>query len=130
MANTSFAITPDTPNVLFIASQSGPIARVDALGAAITRGTVILNAATPLALTLAAPKAGPQMTGGEDGNILTIINIQDCPLTGSGHTITAPTNSIRGAGSTLTFTTVSAETISLIAYGGVWYPFGGDVLVS
>ncbi len=124
MANKIFPLTPeDSGSCLFVATQSGPI--VDpANGNPVKRGTVILNSPSAgIAMTLAAPRSGPQIAGGDDGVVLTILIATDVPLTTHvTHTVTCPANSIKGKFSVLNFVPDGGEVCSLFAWSGVWWP--------
>lgn len=82
---------------------------------AIKEGTVILNGAGALAMTLVAPTAGMPSAGGDDGKRLTII-----AATSHAHTVTTPANKINGADDTVTYAT-AGQAATLVAYNGVWY---------
>ncbi len=81
----------------------------------LTHGTGILDGAAALAMTLAAPTAGTQETGGNDGQELTIIS-----KTAHAHTVTTPANAINGGKHILTFAN-EGDCVVLVAYGGVWF---------
>lgn len=88
----------------------------------IKEGTVFVTKASAAALTLAAPTAGAQSAGGDDGRRLTVID-----TTGYAHTVTTPANAINGnahivtmeAGSPLA--SAAGTQFVLRAYNGKWY---------
>lgn len=97
------------------------VAQYTAAGAITPGGTAFLKAGgtSAVAMTLAAPLAGSQLLGGNDGMVTEIIS-EDAAL----YTITGPANSINGAYDTITFgssTSIAGIGIKLKAMGGVWY---------
>jgi hypothetical protein len=118
MANISYPLNESSAPIVFVANQSGPIARTDAGGRMVTCGLVLLNSPTALALTLGDPKAGPPSLGGEDGNRLELMVVSDDGYPDQSHTVTG---TFGGGFTTLTFLGQSGITASLIAYGGKWW---------
>lgn len=108
--------------VLFGMAQSTTSTSPDVFGSAkceldttagaigITRGTVILNAGAPLAMTLALPTAAVM-----DGYSLDIIS-----YTAQQHTVTTPANGFNTAYHVFTFGGYIGNKLSLKAYGGGW----------
>ena len=131
MANQFWSVNTDTPQCVFVANTSGPIARTDN-GALIHRGLVLLNSTAALALTLDAPKAGSPSLGGEDGVRLDIVVVASAPLTAPvTHTISFPTGSINGGvASTLSFAGQTNVTASLIAFNGYWWLIDSGAVMS
>ena len=103
-------------NLLCVATTSGAIP--------ITQGLVLLNdSSSGLEMTLAAPVPGDQLSGGQDGEELSIIVVASAPLTSPiTHTVTCPSNAIEGVFSTLTFIGQSGEIAHLVAFAGAWWP--------
>lgn len=91
---------------------------VDAASGAIgiKEGTVFLTGGSAQAMTLAAPTAGSQASGGDDARELTVID-----TTGHAHTVTTPANGINGADHIATFGGTVGKFGTFIAYNGVWY---------
>lgn len=119
MTNNRVASTnPDAPTS--VAQAFDPAWGVEhdtAAGAiAIKEGTVILDAALALAMTLVAPTAGAPSAGGDDGKELTIICKQ-----AQANTVTTPANGINGNKHVITFSAAVANCVTLVAYNGVWY---------
>ena|ERR1700691_4547355 len=122
--------TSDAGEILFVATQSGPIQRQDHGGEPVRRGLVIIDSPSDaLALTLAAPLPGPQIAGGHDGCVLQIIvgasgSEPDGSLPAGEtavHTVTFPSGAINGgAFSTASFSPRGGDSLSLIAYNGYW----------
>jgi hypothetical protein len=82
----------------------------------ISNGTVVITKQGGAAITLAAPAPGT-----DDGNELRIVD-----TTGYAHVITAPAKAINGNKQTITMqgtggTPAAGDTVSLVAYGGIWY---------
>jgi hypothetical protein len=97
------------------------VAEYTAAGAIVGFGRAFLKAGgtSAIAMTLAAPIAGSQLNGGNDGAVLEIISL-DAAL----YTVTAPADSINGAYDTITFgssTSLAGLGIKLKAFGGAWY---------
>jgi hypothetical protein len=90
---------------------------IDAASGAIraTEGSVVITKATAAAMTLAAPTAGSPANGGDDGQRLKVFCIQ-----AAAHTITTPSNAINGNKHVVTFAN-AGDSVSFIAYNGVWY---------
>ena len=82
---------------------------------AATEGSVVITKTTAAAMTLAAPASGSPANGGNDGQRLKIFATH-----GAAHTITTPSNVINGNKHVCTFAN-AGDSISLEAYGGVWY---------
>lgn len=82
-------------------------------------GQVILNAGVAEACTLAAPVAGDQAAGGDDGKILNILD-----ASGKAHTVVTPNNKIINAKKTLTFNGTLGSNVTLQAWNGLWYIIG------
>lgn len=82
----------------------------------IKEGTLFLTYAGVAAFTLAAPIAGAQSAGGDDGRELTVIDVG-----GHAHTITTPSNVINGNKHIATFGGTVGQFGTLVAYNGVWY---------
>jgi hypothetical protein len=93
----SAAVT--TPVTYYTASGAIPVAN----------GVAALNAATPLAMTLATPT-----TPGQDGVEITII-----AETAQAHTVTTAGNKINGASSVITFASIG-DSVTLQSMGGIW----------
>lgn len=98
--------------------------QVAAANGAITikSGIVVLTKAGVAAMTLAAPTAGAQSAGGDDGKVL-VIDAQ----TANAHTITLA-GGLRGAGAGAdvgSFGGAIGDGIALYAYNGAWYPVPG-----
>lgn len=86
---------------------------------AIKEGLVILDASSALTgMTLALPTAGSIASGGDDGKRLTIIG-----KTAHAHVVTTPSNGINGNKLHATYAN-AGDSITLRAYGGVWYTEG------
>jgi len=135
MANKIYPLYNDSPDFLFIATQSGPLKRITDNFADLTRGLVLLDSAAALAMTLAAPTPGPPVNGGHDGDILQFVVIVTDPegfddTTPVNHTVTCPAGVIAGVSSTLTFVSSAGESCSLIAYNGCWWVFAGTAAAS
>ena len=101
--------------------------QVAAASGAITikEGTVIITKAGVAAMTLAAPTAGAQSAGGDDGKELVIIS-----NTANAHTITTPSNVINGNKTVNTFSGTLPNACEFVAYQGVWmstYNTGGTL---
>ena len=120
----SYRIPATSPD--YNAENSGAIANFDrafgvqyastATGAiAIKEGTVFLTYAGAAAFTLAAPIAGLQSAGGDDGRELTIIDPG-----GHAHTVTTPSNGINGNKHVATWGGTAAQFGTFIAYNGEW----------
>lgn len=84
----------------------------------IKSGVVIITKGSAAALTLAAPTAGAQSAGGDDGKILYVFSAG-----AFAHTLTI-TGGLRGAGAGAdvgTFAAAVANGVTLFAYNGAWY---------
>lgn len=107
----------------FVGGTQLPIQVASADGAiTIKSGMVVITKAGVAALTLAAPAAGAQSAGGDDGKVLYIDS-----LTANAHTVTLA-GGLRGAGSGAdvgTFGAAIGNGIVLYAYNGAWYPVPG-----
>jgi hypothetical protein len=90
----------------------------------ITSGKVIITDSGAALLTLVAPTAGTKVSGGNDGDRLTIYS-----TTAQAHTVTTPANKINGNKLTATFAAV-ADHIELEAYNGVWYAINNSTTLS
>lgn len=77
----------------------------------VNAGTVVVTSAGVDAMTLATPVAGTN-----DGLELTVISAG-----AHAHTITTAANKINGADDTATFAAAAGNSITLVAYGGIWY---------
>lgn len=89
-------------------SAAGPIT--------IPSGLVVVLGNSALALTLNQPVVGLPSAGGQDGCVLTIIEL------GTGaHTVTTATNGINPSHHILTFGGAALDAIKLFAYNGLWY---------
>lgn len=117
--------SPDVGTNVGLIDQAFAVEHDTASGAiAIKEGTVILDAASALAMTLVAPTAGLPNAGGDDGKILRIV-----AKTAHAHTVTTPSNKINGADDTATFANVG-DAIELLAYNGVWYKLNATATLS
>jgi hypothetical protein len=94
-------------------------AKYTAAGAITALGNALLKAGSAAAMTLAAPIAGAQTAGGQDGATLTITAAD-----AYAYTVTTPANAINGADDTATWGAAVGNNIQLIADSGVWYVFG------
>lgn len=117
-AISGYALSPaaqagDEFVMVVLPQHPAPMTEVDnADGAiALTGGTVVITKGSACALTLAAPVAGA-----DDGKTLVVVS-----TTGFAHTVTTPANKINGTLHIATFNTTVGTTLSLRAYGGVWY---------
>lgn len=102
----------------FLAQQPTPIllAASGAISADIP-GVYMITKAGVAAMTLAAPTAGTEALGGEDGMLITISS-----NTAFAHTITATGLLQTGTASVnaIAFPNVAGATVTLMAYGGKW----------
>jgi hypothetical protein len=80
-------------------------------------GNIVINSAGVNAMTLAAPKAGPQSLGGDDGKSIFVV-----AQNAAAHTITCPANGIIGSKYLATFAAAVGNCIELRAYNGSWVP--------
>lgn len=80
-------------------------------------GTVFVQSAGVDAMTLATPVSGPQEVGGNDGQVLRVIDDG-----GHAHTITTASNKIVPSHHVLTFGGTRGQFIELRAFAGLWYP--------
>ena len=92
-----------------------------AAGAIALGGSALLKAGgtSAVAMTLANPLPGSQLTGGQDGLKM---DIRSCDA--ALYTVTCGTSSIDGSYTTISFgssTSIAGIGISLIAYNGAWY---------
>jgi hypothetical protein len=87
-----------------------------AAGALTPGGNAILKTGTAGAFTLAAPIAGSQLSGGQDGCEMTIVS-------GDAHayTVTTPASALNGSLHVATWTAAIGNSMTLLAYNGVWY---------
>ena len=88
----------------------------------IKSGIVVITKGSAAAITLAAPVAGAQSAGGDDGKKLEIYS-----TTAFAHTVTF-SNGLAGAGASAdvaTFGTAAANRFSVFAYNGAWFLSGG-----
>lgn len=86
-----------------------------------TQQRALLNKASALAMTLAAPTSGPQSQGGDDYLELELLSVSD-----AAHVITV-TNlkaGVVGTKTTLTFAASAGCVIRLMAWGGKWHVVG------
>ena len=98
----------------------GNVQHITAAGAInITSGTVILNAGSAAAVTLAAAIAGLPAAGGNDGQVLNIV-AEDA----FAYTVTTPASGLAGGKHIATWSAAVGNSIQLVAFGGVWYPVG------
>jgi hypothetical protein len=99
----------------------------------IKEGTVFVTKASAAALTLAAPAAGAQSAGGDDGRELVVID-----TTGYAHTVTTPANAINGTKHIVTMqsgsplASAAGTMFSVRAFNGKWYmnPGASGVTIS
>ena len=84
---------------------------------AVGPGNYVITDAAAAALTLAAPVAGAQSAGGQDGVTIWVVS-----ATAYAHTITSTGNMMTGAAgqNTATFAAHPGASIELIAYNGSW----------
>lgn len=131
MANRIDPLYPaNIPKFLFVADTSAPIQQAGS-NAPITNGLVILNSASALAMTLAAPRPGPQVEGGDDGSTLHFLVGQTSSATEPvTHTITCPTGSVKGVFTTISLQGIIGETQTLIAWNGLWMMLTGTAAMS
>jgi len=104
------------PSTVQVQDNRGPSGFVQvAAGSAdainITARKVVVTATGVDAMTLATPVAGT-----DDGLELTVVSAG-----AHAHTITTAANKINGADDTATFGAAAGNSITLVAYGGVWY---------
>lgn len=88
-----------------------------------TQQRALLNKASALSMTLAAPTAGPADQGGDDYTEIEIIS-----LTNAAHQVTI-TNLKSGASSAstkITFAAFAGCSAKFMAYQGTWIPLGGS----
>ena len=108
---------------VLVGGAQQPIQVASANGAiTIKSGIVAITKAGVCVLTLAAPVAGAQSVGGDDGKIL-YLDAQ----TANAHTVTIA-NGLRGAGAGAdvgTFGGAVGDGIALYAYNGAWYTVPG-----
>jgi hypothetical protein len=97
--------TPGIQNTATLAAADGAIA--------VKLGVVAITKGTAAVLTLASPTAGT-----DDGKLLTIVS-----TTAAAHTVTvtAGFNGSGTAGDVATFGAAAGNSISVVAYNGVWY---------
>lgn len=87
---------------------------------ASTQGAVAITKGTAAALTMAAPAAGLPGAAGNDGQIVRIVS-----TTAAAHVVTFPSGKINGGTHvTATFGAAIGNSLTLIAYQGVWYTLG------
>ena len=95
--------------ILGLTMPGSPVSYAAAAGAiAVTTGTVVLNGAAALAMTLAAP------TAAQDGTVITIV-----AGTAHAHTVTTPADAIYGAKDKVTFAAVG-DIVELEAVNTQW----------
>jgi hypothetical protein len=108
---------------VFVGAIQPPVLVIPGDGAiTIKSGKVILTKGSAAAITLAAPVAGAQSAGGDDGKELEIYS-----TTAFAHTVTVA-GGVAGAGTAAdvaTFGAAAANRVSLFAYNGAWYLSGG-----
>ena len=103
-------------------------AKYTSAGAIALGGKAILKAGgtSAIAMTLASPLPGSQLTGGNDGLTMKIIS-DDAAL----YTITCATDAINGAYTTISFgdsTSIAGLGITLTAFNGGWLTEGAATL--
>lgn len=101
--------------------QSGNLSLLAASGAVpIFSGIYTITLGSAAALTLAAPVAGEQAAGGDDGKILQITS-----TTAFAHVITSPSGTVldgtTGAKVTITLAAFPGASVTLVAYNTKWY---------
>jgi len=83
---------------------------------AATQGFLPITKSGVAALTLAVPTAGLPSAGGNDGQVLSLVD-----TTGNAHTITTPSNGLNGNKHIATFGGTVGQFVELYAYNAVWY---------
>jgi len=120
-ATTNPAEFPDRLTQLQIAVQQDELAytayeKYTAAGAIAVGGNVGLKTGTAGAMTIAAPIAGAQSAGGQDGTVMRIVAYD-----AEAYTVTGPTNCFNGADHIATFGGAIGDVLGLIADNGIWY---------
>ena len=87
-------------------------------------GNILVSSAGVNAMTLVAPKAGPQPLGDDGKTVFVVAN------TAQMHTITCPANAIIGSRHLCTWAAAIGNNITLTAMGGVWVPNGTAIGVT
>jgi hypothetical protein len=82
---------------------------------AIKPGLVLLSKSTAGAYTLAAPVAGPQDQGGQDG-----ITMQIVASTAEAHVVTTPALAFNGVDDTATYGGAIGDSMEITSNGGIW----------
>jgi hypothetical protein len=112
--NSNFRIPANSPDVNTVLGQAlnGFATELDTTAGAIgiKNGTVILNGAGALAMTLAAPVATT-----DDFKELRIVSVG-----AFAHTVTTPATKLNGL-AIATFAAAKGNAIILVAFQGVWY---------
>jgi hypothetical protein len=103
------AVALDEANVLGGASYT-------AAGAISVGGSAVLKAGSAAAMTLAAPIAGSQLSGGQDFAEMVIFAAD-----AYAYTVTTPTNALNGNKHIATFAAAAGNAVYLEAFNGVWY---------
>ena len=85
-------------------------------GAIVHGGKAFLRIGAPVEMTLAQPARGPQMENGSDGATMKII-----ALDAFAYTLKTAPNGINGVADTVIFGGSAGDSITLDAFGGVWY---------
>lgn len=116
VANTAPTTPPFNTTQLQLQAVQDPVTVAAASGAITSPGLVMITAAGVAALTLAAPIAGPQSSGGQDGMSVSFI-----AATAQAHTVTTPANKINGSLHIATFAAAIGNAITFRAYNGIWY---------
>jgi hypothetical protein len=98
----------DAPYAVIPQAASGAIAA--------TQGFLPITKAGVAALTLPVPTAGLPSAGGNDGQVLSLVD-----TTGNAHTITTPSNGLNGNKHIATFGGTVGQFMELYAYNAVWY---------
>jgi hypothetical protein len=95
------------------------VAEYTVAGAIALGGKAYLKTGTAGAFTLAAPLAGAQSAGGNDGMVMKIT-----ALDAEAYVVTCATDSINGNKDTATFGGAIGDSITLEAFGGAWLATG------
>jgi hypothetical protein len=109
-----------------VVSVAGPTA------IAIKEGLVFVTYANVAAMTLAAPAAGQQSAGGDDGRTLVIMD-----TTGHPHTVGCGASGLNGNKATITFDVGASVSnaapgarVTLVAFNGKWWADPNALAVS
>jgi hypothetical protein len=117
VTNSNDTIALLTAALLLLDSQKNNVQHLTAAGAiAIKPGTVMLNAGTAGAMTLAAATAGLPAAGGNDGQELLIV-AEDA----EAYTVTTGSNGINGNKHIATFGGAVGDAIRFVAYNAIWW---------